>query len=72
MYNTNYKPTNRHEVEHLTSAELTKLKKAVLGYGNFTKTAEKAELPKPTLRDVILRGYGMPETIEKVRSVLAA
>jgi hypothetical protein len=64
-------PKNKFTVERLTDAELKKLKKAVLGYGNFSRQAEKAELPKPTLRDVILRGHGKPETIAKVRNLLS-
>jgi hypothetical protein len=64
------KPINRHVVERLSEDELETLKKMVLGYGNFTKTADKAGLPNPTLRDVILRGHGIPATIKKVRKVL--
>jgi hypothetical protein len=70
MYDTTPNNKIQDTLEHLTKAELSKLKRMVLGYGNFTKTAERAELPKPTLRDVILRGYGMSETIRKVRAVL--
>jgi hypothetical protein len=70
MYDTTPNNKIQDTVEHLTRSELNKLKRMVLGYGNFTKTAERAELPKPTLRDVLLRGYGMSQTIAKVRSVL--
>jgi hypothetical protein len=39
-------------------------------YGNFTRTADKAGMPKPTLRDLILRGYGRVETVQKIRTIL--
>lgn len=64
---------NKFIVEQLTDSELRKLKRAVTGYGKFTQTAEKAGLHPNTLKGVILRGHGVPETIEKVRTkVLAA
>lgn len=61
---------NRYIVEKLSEDELSLLKQMVLGYGNFSRTAERAKLPGPTLRDVILRGHGIPATIRKVRRVL--
>lgn len=57
-------------VEKLSPAEKRKLKKIVLGYGNFTATADKAGIHRETLRGIIDRGYGQPETIEKIRKVL--
>jgi hypothetical protein len=71
MFKTMYETMSKYTIEHLTKHEITKLKKMVLGYGNFTRTADMAQLPKPTLRDLIHRGYGTPKTIEKVRSVLS-
>ena len=68
----NTKKTKGYIIERLSEDEIAVLKQMVLGYGNFTKTAQKANLPKPTLRDVILRGHGEPATIKKVRKVLIA
>lgn len=75
MYATmtkNTKKTRGYIIEKLSEEEIALLKLMVLGYGNFTKTAEKARLPKPTLRDVIFRGHGEPDTIKKIRKVLSA
>lgn len=59
-----------YRVEKLRRTELNKLKKIVLGYGKFTATADKAGIHRETLRGIIDRGYGYPETIEKIRKVL--
>jgi hypothetical protein len=67
MYSTMIENTT---IEHLTGHELNRLKRMVLGYGNFTRTADKAGMPKPTLRDLILRGYGRVETVQKIRTIL--
>lgn len=53
--------------ERLTSSELSKIKKMILGYGNFKKTVIKSGLPLTTLRDIINKGYGYPENIELIR-----
>jgi hypothetical protein len=66
------KNTKGYTIEKLSEDEIATLKQMVLGYGNFTKTAQKANLPKPTLRDVILRGHGEPATIKKIRKALIA
>jgi hypothetical protein len=60
----------RYEVEPLTRQELNKLRRIVLGYGNFQKFSDTAEIPNRTLREVINRGYGKPETIQKIRESL--
>lgn len=57
-------------IEKFTRAELTKLKQRVLGYGKFKATANQIEIPETTLRSVIQRGYGTPETIAKIREYL--
>lgn len=54
----------------LTDAELRRIKKMVLGYGNFKATAVKAGLHVETLRGVITRGYGEIETVNKIRQVI--
>lgn len=60
---------NLRQFEKLTASELTRLKKRILGYGNFRRTAIELGTPEKTLRDVLNRGYGSPETISKIRGV---
>lgn len=55
-------------VEHLTKPEVNKLKKMVLGYGNFKKTARKSGLPETTFRYILNNGYGMPHNVQKIRT----
>lgn len=57
-------------IEHFTRSELTKLKKMVLGYGKFKKTAEAVDMPEITFRGILNKGYGKPENIEKIRVAL--
>lgn len=57
-------------MEALTPLEIKRLNKMVLGYRNFKSTAVNAGLHVETLRGVIQRGYGLPETIQKIRSVI--
>lgn len=55
----------------LTKPEINKLKKMVLGYGNFKATARKVpELHKNTLRNVIDKGRGSHDAIELIRQSL--
>jgi hypothetical protein len=56
--------------ESLSKGELSKLKQMVLGYGKFQQTATFIGIPETTLRTVIQRGYGKPETITKIRAAL--
>jgi hypothetical protein len=56
--------------ESFTDMELTMLKQMVLGYGKFKKTALRIGIKETTLRSVIQRGYGRPETIAKIRTAL--
>jgi len=60
------------EKEYLTRAEINNLKKQVLGYGNFKRTALRLEMPATTLRDVLNKEYGEPVTIEKIRKAFNA
>lgn len=57
-------------VEHLTKSEKARLKRMVLGYGNFRKAAIKSEVHINTLRNILDKGYGFPDTIQKVRQNL--
>jgi hypothetical protein len=57
-------------IEHLTSQELTKLRKLVLGYGRLRHNASKAGVHENTLRNITRNGYGMSDSIKKVREGL--
>jgi hypothetical protein len=57
------------KTEELTASEKRKLKKMVTGYTNFKKTALEAGIHVETLRGVINRGYGAPDTVAKIRSL---
>lgn len=57
----------RYETEALTKQELKRLKTMTTGYGNFQRVSDKAEMPVVTLRSIVQRGYGKPETIKKIR-----
>lgn len=71
MYNTAMEAqTKRYETEALTKQESNRLRKMVLGYGNFQKVSELADMPNRTLREVLNRGYGKPETIKKLRDTV--
>lgn len=56
--------------KHLTEEQLTHLKAIVLGYGNFRKASIEGDIPEPTLRIVMLRGYGEPESVDKILKLL--
>ena len=59
-------------IEKLTASELRRLNKMVLGYGNFKTTAFNAGLHVETLRGILQRGYGAPESIAKIRTSILA
>jgi hypothetical protein len=70
MYNKTMDSTKTdtlRENEYLTRGEINNLKKQVLGYGKFKRMALRLEMPVTTLRDVINKGYGEPDTIVKIR-----
>lgn len=60
----------RYETEALTKQELKRLKSMTTGYGNFQKVSDQAEMPVVTLRSIVQRGYGKPETIKKIREAI--
>lgn len=70
FYMTEKTLTKDYVIESFTRAELNKIKKMVLGYGKFKQTANQIGIEEVTLRSVINRGYGRPETLEKIRKVL--
>jgi hypothetical protein len=57
-------------IERLTSSEIKQIRKMVIGYGNFTATAEKTKLSAITFRDIINKGYATPKNIKKIRAAL--
>lgn len=59
-----------YKIEYLTKSELSRIKKMVLGYGNFRKTANKAGLVEITFRTILDKGYGTPENIQKIKENL--
>lgn len=63
-------PPEGYVVVSLSPKELGKLKKMVLGYGNFKKTLDKLDMPESTFRDILIKGYGYPQTIDKIKSRL--
>ncbi len=56
--------------KHLNDEQMEALKKRILGYGNFRKTAIDSKMPEATLRDILIRGYGEPKTVNKIVKVL--
>jgi hypothetical protein len=56
--------------EHLSKTELNRIRKMTLGYGMFKKTAGKTGLPLATFRDIMNKGYGYPENIQRIRESL--
>lgn len=70
MENATANTSEGYVIESLTKHEINKIKKMVLGYGKFKRTAEAAGMPATTLRDIIHKGYGTPHNIQKIRSNL--
>lgn len=63
--------TSGYQIEHLTKQELGKLKKMVLGYGNFKKISARIEGMHPnTFRNILDKGYGTPENVQKIRETV--
>lgn len=56
----------------LSAKEYQKLKTVTIGYGKLRAFARKVELHENTIRDILNKGTGKPETISKVRAGLAA
>ena len=68
--NTSPAQTKGYSIENLTRPEIARIKRMVLGYGKFKQTAEKTGLSITTFRDIINKGYGVPENIAKIRESL--
>jgi hypothetical protein len=62
--------TEGYVIENLERSEITKIKKMVLGYGKFKKTADLIGMPVTTLRDILHKGYATPDNVHKIRTAL--
>jgi hypothetical protein len=56
-----------YQIERLTPKEIGKLKKLVIGYGNFKKISMGLDMHENTFRNIIDKGYGTPANIEQLR-----
>ncbi len=73
MYNTNAKSESKpFTVKKLTVKELMKLQKATQGYGKIRGFSREVGIHENTLRMVLLKGSGKPETISLIREKLTA
>lgn len=54
----------------LSINELEDLKKCVAGYGWLADSARRVGIHTNTLKRIIRRGYGLAETVTKIRNVL--
>jgi lambda repressor-like predicted transcriptional regulator len=77
MYNTINKTDTENQnkgfvIEKLTRDEVAKLKKVTTGYGKIRGFSREVGIHENTLRDVLLKGSGRPETIRLVRDKLPA
>ena len=57
----------RYERAELTKQEINRLRKMVLGYGNLQRVADRLGMHRNTVRLILDKGYGKPETIETIR-----
>jgi len=73
MYNVNTKvETQPFTVEELTDTEKKKLKTVTQGYGRIRGFSREVGIHENTLRMVLLKGSGRPETIQMIRQKLSA
>ena len=76
MYDTitKMKATQKEPVGYvvvkLSPKEYQRLQAVTIGYGNLAAFARKVDLHVNTIRDILNRGTGKPETIKKLRSGL--
>jgi signal recognition particle GTPase len=56
-----------YRIEHLTKHEINKLSKMILGYGNFKRIASGSGMHPNTFRNILDKGYGTPDNIQKIR-----
>lgn len=59
-------------IEELTPDEVSKLKQITTGYGMIRRFSRELGMHENTLRGVMLRGSGKPETIKLIRKKLKA
>lgn len=77
MYNTTSNPKKSAKqagyiIEKLTDKERKALSEKTIGYGAFRAFARIVDIHENTLRAIMWKGSGKPETIKKVRKALAA
>jgi hypothetical protein len=60
-------PQTINMIEPLTTSEINKLKKMVLGYGRLRYHAAKAGVHENTLRNIIANGRGLSDSVQKIR-----
>jgi hypothetical protein len=76
MYNTINKMDTENQnkgfvIEKLTRDEVAKLKKATTGYGRLRGFSREVGIHENSLRYILLKGSGRPDTIELIREKLA-
>lgn len=54
----------------LKASELEELKKCIEGYGWLADSARRTGLHVNTIKKIISRGYGLGETVTKIRNIL--
>lgn len=59
-------------IEYLTATEHQRLQKIDDSYGQASKFQDKAGLARSTFKNVISNGYGLFETVQKIRDAFAA
>lgn len=75
MYNTPTSTENQtigFVVEHLTSKEMDQLKSKTTGYGRIRGFSREVGIHENTLRWILLKGSGKPDTIQLIRQKLSA
>jgi len=56
--------------QSLNPSELDQLKKCIEGYGWLADSARRTGLHVNTIKGIISRGYGLAETVNKIRNIL--
>lgn len=65
-----YKEKLRDVHARLTDNELEMLKERIEGYGFLADCARRTGLHVNTIRKILEKGYGMADTINKIRNIL--
>jgi hypothetical protein len=72
--NSTTNPTNKIRDIHsaLEKDELQLLRERVNGYGWLSDSARKVGLHTNTIKGIIRRGYGRPDSVNRIRNILLA